>query len=77
MACPTCQGSQRYLASQYPTFHCALCGTLVYGSEDDRQVIVPRWITAMRESEGECLRDDRARCAVYLLANREVKHEPK
>ena len=69
MQCPTCHGTMNDLpACPYPARHCHLCGTLVHGSEEDRQTIVPTLIGLMHDFRDECLRDDRGQCCVYELA---------
>ena len=49
-------------------WHCHLCGTLVHGSEEDRQTTVPTLVSLMHDFDGECLRDDRSRCCVFDMA---------
>ena len=68
MTCPTCHSPTIQVPSAYPTFHCAWCGTMVRGSEEDRRIVIPRVWQMLRDSRGKCLRDDAADCVVWLTA---------
>lgn len=68
MSCPYCHGSQRRLPGPYPAFWCGLCGALVVGSEEERQILMPEVIAALSDAHGSCLRDDHSQCCVWDVA---------
>ena len=66
MQCPTCKVLMRQLPAVYPTDLCEWCGTVVQGSEEERQVFTPRAWQKLIDSGGLCMQDDAAQCAFWL-----------
>lgn len=74
-SCPTCRVRLRRLSPQYPVWVCRLCGTLVHGEGEVRQTVTPAIIGPLSDGHGQCLRDDRDECVVYLTARQAVRNQ--
>ena len=69
MSCPTCGSRLTQIPAVYPTWHCGWCGTLLRGSEEDLEVKTAEAWAPLFDSGGECLREDRSQCVLWIVFN--------